>query len=456
MNATFPAFMAFGAMSILLLVGVLLRARIKILQTLMVPSSLIAGVLGFILVSAGWLRFPYGGQWITLTSMHFMPFAFHAFIISFISLCLTRVEESNQGKGAFKGGMWMALIWTASLTVQALVGAGTVYAYNLMAGSDIHLHLGYLVTHGFTQGPGQGMAIGGIWADQGVPDGVTMGLIWASFGFLAAYMVGVPLARGFIKRGENANQRSKINEEFSSGLLKKDTVLSAGRETTHSANIDTLAYHLAIIGLVYVVTYFEITIIGKYVNSPLFNINFFFFHGVLWAMFFRFLMRKFGVSYLTDPGMQKRITGLSVDFLLIGSIMGISFGILTQYIGIIIAVTVTVTTVTFFMVRFFQRRLSEFAPERSLTIFGCCTGSAASGLVLLRILDSDYSTPVAMELAVFNVAIGFTTVPIMLIMVPTLPQYAHWIIFGAYILNAIACFAAIKYIGMWKKSPRVV
>ena len=451
MNATFPAFMAFGAMSILLLIGVLLRAKIKVLQNLMIPASLIAGVLGFILVNAGWLKFPYEGQWVALTSRDFVPFAFHAFTLSFISLCLTRAEESNQQKSAFKGGMWLALIWTASLTVQGVVGVGTVYAYNLVTSGDIHLHLGYLVTHGFTQGPGQGMAIGGIWADQGVPDAVTMGLIWASFGFLAAYVVGVPAARNFVKKGENTNKRARIDEEFSSGLLKKDTVLYAGRETTHSANIDTLAYHLAIIGAVYVVTYFEITLLGKYIPSPLFNINFFFFHGVLWAMLFRSLMKKIGIGHLTDPGIQKRITSLSVDYLLAASLMAISFGILTKYIGIIIAVTITVTTVTFFMIRFFQRRLPELGPERALTSFGCCTGSAASGLVLLRILDPDFSTSVGMELAVFNVAIGFTTIPIMLIMMPTLPQFAHWIIVGVYILNAIVCFGIIKYMGMWKK-----
>lgn len=451
MIVTFPAFMAFGAMSMLLLLGVLLRARIKFFQNFMVPASLIAGIIGFILVNAGWLKFPYENGWVTLTSADFVPFAFHAFCISFISLCLTRAEEDNKKQGAFKGGMWLALMWTGSLTIQGLVGAGTIYGYNLLTGSDIHLHLGYLITHGFTQGPGQGMAIGGLWAKQGVPDGVTMGLIWASMGFLAAYVVGVPVARGFVKKGENVNQRSKIDEEFSSGLLKKDTVLYAGRETTHSANIDTLAYHLALIGLVYVVTYFEMTLIGSKVNHPFFNINFFFFHGLLFAMLFRFLMKKLGIGYLTDPGVQKRITGLSVDFLLVGSIMGISFGILTKYIGIIICATITVTTVTFFMIRFFRRRLSELGPERSLASFGCCTGSAASGLLLLRIMDADYSTPVAMELAIFNVAIGFTTIPIMLIMVPNLPQFSNWIIFAAYGLNALVCFAIIKMMGMWKK-----
>ena len=343
------------------------------------------------------------------------------------------------------------MMWTASLTLQALVGAGTVWLYNLGAQSKVNVFLGYLVTHGFTQGPGQGIAMGTVWSKFGVEDAVSMGLIWATFGFLAAFTVGVPIARGFVKKGMNANRRSKINNEFLKGFLDKDTVVSAGRETTHSSNIDTLAYHLAIIGLVYVVTYFEITFVMKVTTYPLFSYPLFFFHGLLFATLTRMIMDKIGIGHLTDPGIQKRITGLSVDFLLVSSIMGISFQILTKYIVVIIMVTISVTLVTYIMIRFFGRRLKELGPERALTSFGCCTGSAASGLLLLRILDPDYSTTVALELAFFNVAIGFTTIPILAIMVPNLPNFSQLTIFIAYVLNIIGCFAVIKLLGLWNK-----
>ena len=454
MGATLPAFMIFGAMSLMLLIGVLLRAKVGLIQKAMIPSSLLGGALGFVLVSLGWLKFPgLDGTWTTIKAVDFIPWAFHAFNISFISLCLTRGNTNGPKRSVLKGGLWLSMMWSVCLTVQALVGAGTVVAYNAVTGGDTNVFLGYLVTHGFTQGPGQGLAMGGLWAKAfQVPDGATMGLIWATMGFVAAYVVGVPYARYFVKKGLNVNTRSKIDEEFLSGILKDDTHLEAGRETTHSASTETLAYHLAIIGLVYVITYFEINLVSQFVKHPLFSYPMFFFHGLVWASILRIIMDKIGVGKLLDPGMQKRITGMSVDYLLVSSVMGISLVVLTKYLGVIIAVTVAVTLVTFLMVEFFRRRLSELSGERAVSSFGCCCGSAASGLLLLRILDADYSTSVGVELAFFNVAILFTTLPILMLMAPGLPGFSQGTIIGAYALYSVICAVIVWFIGPWRKA----
>lgn len=456
MDATLPAFMVFSAMSIMLLIGVLLRAKVKLIQEAMIPSSLIGGVIGFILVSLGWIKFPSpDGTWITIEAQSFIPFALHAFSISFISLCLTRSTGGGSKSSLLKGGLWLSFIWSASLTIQALVGAGTVFVYNSVTGGDTNIFLGFLVTHGFTQGPGQALAMGGIWTQLfNIPDGATMGLIWSTMGFVAAYVVGVPYARYFVKNSMNVNQRSKIDDEFLSGILKDETHLEAGRETTHSASTETLAYHLAVIGLVYVVTYLEITFVSRYIHHPLFTYPMFFFHGLVWATIIRIIMEKIGVGKLLDPGMQKRITGMSVDFLLVASIMGISVKVLYQYLGVIFTVSLTVTLTTFILIEFFRRRVSELGPERAVSSFGCCCGSTASGLLLLRILDADYSSGVGVELAFFNIAILFTTMPILTIMAPGLPGYSMGNIIGAYTAYTLICFGILWFLGSWIPGER--
>jgi ESS family glutamate:Na+ symporter len=447
--------MVFSAMSIMLLIGVLLRAKVGFIQKAMIPSSLLGGFLGFILVTLGWLKFPMlDGTWQTIKAADFLPYAFHAFNISFISLCLTRTDNDVPRSAIFKGGMWLTVVWSASLTIQALVGGATVVAYNMITTGEVSPFLGYLVTHGFTQGPGQALAVGGVWAKFKVPDAVTMGLIWATMGFVAAYVVGVPYARSFVNKGLNVNKRSSIDEEFLTGIMKKDSRVEAARETTHSASVETLAYHVALIGLVYLITYFYLTFIGQAIKHPLFSSLFsypvFFLHGLIWALIIRKILDKIGIGFTTDPGMQKRITGLSVDFLLVSSIMGISFTVLSKYIGVIIAVTIAVTAVTFFMVEFLRRRVSELSPERAVSAFGCCCGSTASGLLLLRILDADYSTPVGLELAFFNVAIVLTTMPI-IVFAFGLPGVGHMTIIGVYVVYALICLAAAWFLGPWKK-----
>ncbi len=449
MLSSFSGFMVFGMMSIVLLLGVCLRAKIPFLQKTMIPASLIGGFIGLVLVNMGWLKFQApGGDWYTLTSKHFLPYTFHAFNISFISLCLTRSETMMSRSKILKGGMWMTLVWTASLSLQLLMGGGTVWLYDLFTGGDINVFLGCLSAMGFTQGPGQGIAIGTLFQNNfGIEDAISMGLIWGTMGFIAAYVAGIPYARSFIKKGMNTNKRSVIDEEFMTGLLKKETHISAGRETTHSSNLDTLSFHMALVGLAYVLAYIEIGITSKLIHHFLFSYPVFFLHGLFFAIVIRKAAEMMGVGHLADPGIQKRITGMSVDFLIVASIMGISMGIVNKYIGIIILVTLVITITTYLFIEFFRKRVSNLGPERAVAQFGCCCGSTASGLLLLRMLDADYSTSVGMELAFFNIAIVAMALPMLTLLIPVLPSLGFWTIVPAFGLNTLVCFGFLWWLG---------
>ena len=441
MLQSFSGFILFGFISIAILAGIFLRAKISFFQKAMIPASLIGGFLGLALVSTGWIKFPMpNGEWYTVTAKSFLPFTFHAFNISFISLCLTRSEKKTATSKIFKGSMWMAMIWTACFSLQALVGTGTVWLYDLVTGSDISVYLGTLITAGFTQGPGQGIAIGTLWQNKYmVSDAMSMGLIWGTLGFVAAYFIGIPYAKRFVSRGENENKRSVVDDEFMTGLLKKETQRSAGRETTHSSNVDTLSLHLAMVGLAYVLAYVEISITKQYIHHFLFSYPIFFLHGLGFAVLIRTVMEKMGIGHLADPGVQKRITGASVDFLIAASIMGISMTIVTKYLGIIILLPVVVSLVTLVMVEIFRRRLKHLGPERAVSQFGCCCGSTASGLLLLRILDADYSTSVGTELAFFNLAVVVTTLPTISLLFPVLPGMGIWSVVLILAANTLVC-----------------
>ena len=86
----FDSLLIFGWMSIMLLMGVVLRARIPLLQKFLFPSCLVGGLIGLISLSAGLL---------TLDTKDIETFAFHFFNISFISVGLT---PGNADGGAKK------------------------------------------------------------------------------------------------------------------------------------------------------------------------------------------------------------------------------------------------------------------------------------------------------------------------------------------------------------------
>ena len=85
---SFDMMLIFGSLSILLLLGLLLRAKIKFFQNFFVPACIIAGVLGLIFREIGvFLNLIPEGVLILETTVY------HIFNITFISLGLTSRDK---------------------------------------------------------------------------------------------------------------------------------------------------------------------------------------------------------------------------------------------------------------------------------------------------------------------------------------------------------------------------
>ena len=100
------------------------------------------------------------------------------------------------------GGLWMSVIWVISLTFKPsldLPSSGSTTKQ--LQDESLSDYLGMIVTHGFTQGPGQAIALGNLWeSSYDVSLATDFGLIYASLGFVAAFLVGVPVARWAMER----------------------------------------------------------------------------------------------------------------------------------------------------------------------------------------------------------------------------------------------------------------
>ena len=91
--------------------------------------------------------------------------------------------------------------------------------------------------------------------------------------------------------------------------------------------------------------------------------------------------------------------------------------------------------------------LPEYGFERCLIMFGYATGTAASGLLLLRIADPDYETPVAVEGGLMNVFSCLTFLPVTLSMpFAPLPGYPIVWVFAAVIIATPIAMYLLKFI----------
>ncbi|MFO7952525.1 MAG: sodium/glutamate symporter [Bacillota bacterium] len=392
----FEPVLVFGFMAIMLLLGMLLRASIKFFQTFLIPSCFIGGIIGLVLVSTGLVN---------VSTDLLETFAYHLFIISFISLGLTaNVNKGDQFSAIspVRGSLWMGFVSGVVMAMQAIIGALFVFLFNT-AGFALHPNFGFLAPLGFTQGPGQALSIGRVWQDFGFEYAATLGLSFAVFGFGFAFFVGVPLVNWGIRKGYSHQTPKELPRDFLTGIIQKEAKKKiAGEMTTHSASTDTLAFHVALVGLVYVLTYLLLLAINHFIAADAAQSmwGFFFFFGIVVAIFLKFLINKLGLGYLLDPGIQRRVTGWSIDFLIIATVMAIQVVVVWDYILPVVTISMVSGILTTLVVVYLGRRTWAYSLERTAGIYGITTGNASTGLLLLRISDPEFKTPVGLELGV--------------------------------------------------------
>jgi glutamate:Na+ symporter, ESS family len=393
----FEPLLLFGFMAIVLLAGMFLRAKIKFFQKYLIPSCFLGGTIGLILISTGV---------VDASTDLLESFAYHLFIISFISLGLTvtlrkdNVNDVHSDRNPVKGSIWMAFVSGVVMAMQAVIGTLFVFLFNAL-GSDLHPTFGFLSPLGFTQGPGQALSIGKVWEGFGFANAATLGLSFAAFGFAFSFFVGVPLVNWGIRKGYSALAPKSLSQDLVTGIVAPESPKeSAGTLTTHSGNTDTLAFHAALVGLVYVLTYLLIMGIRIFVSEGVAQSiwAFFFFFGVIIALLVKYLIVRLGLGYLLDPGVQRRITGWSIDFLIVATIMAIQLVIVWEYIVPIVVISLASGIATTLVVFYIGRRNWSYSLERTVGIYGITTGNVSTGLLLLRITDPEFETPVALEL----------------------------------------------------------
>jgi ESS family glutamate:Na+ symporter len=312
---------------------------------------------------------------------------------------------------------------------------------------------GLLVPLGYTEGPGQALSYGKVWEEFGFSHAATLGLTFAAVGFLFALFVGVPLVNWGIRKTRRIEGKEELPQDLLKGLIPKEQERKpAGALTTHSSNIDTMTFQTALIGVVYLLTYTFVFLIGRLLDAETAKIlwGFFFFCGLGIAMGVGGLMKKLGVAHYVDPGVQRRITGWAIDFLIVATLMAIQIVVVWQFIVPIIVMSLLAGITTFMILVFFGRRLYGLNLERMAFIYGACTGTVSSGLLLLRIVDPQLKTPVALEAGMMSIlAVPIIGPCLILVNAYFLWKWEIWLVALVFIGILVICLVLLKLFKYW-------
>ena len=448
----YSVIIAFGVASVMLCMGLILRAKLKFFQKMLMPVCVIGGIMGFILMNLVMPHFKAG-----FTVKDFSNIVDVFFVFSFISIGLTgskkkkKKTEEKSSNGVIRGAMGMALVWCILYAIQPLVGIGITSVLGKAVNMDAMY--GILIPFAFCQGPGQASTYGRIFQNvYGYKNAEMVALTFAVFGFIAAFAIGVPIAKIGLKKGLGKS-KTKINDAVERGyFVPEEQRESIGKSTTHSANVESIAIHFALMGICYLIALGLAKIISFF---PLLGPTFaamLFFWGMMAAYIVKAVMRKFNCEYLINNVFQARITGFLSDYLVVCAFMAIQVGMIGKWIIPIIVVSVVDAVLTAVICLYFSARFgSDHDFERFLGLYGTSTGTTPSGVSLLRMVDPRLQTPTGGELGMMNMGMMFSTATMIFITLAGLKTLTLPVACIGMALSVIVYLILLKVFRVWKK-----
>lgn len=389
----------------MLLIGVLLRAKVRVFQKMLVPASVLAGIVGVIVMNIGLDIGADSGKYTEIVN--------ELFTISFISIGLTNTpEDKDKNKGAkaksiMRGCFGMGLVWCILYALTPLIGFIIVTVTG--AGFDMNGVYGTLIPFAFTQGPGQAAAFGAMYENFGWENAAMVGVAFAAVGFLASFLVGVPIAKAGITR-KLAKNMGNIDKKISRGYFyKEEQTQYVGMDTMYGGNIETLTFHFALIALCYILAVGLsklFSMIPGFFGSTMSGMLFM--NGMLTSNLVRWIMNKLHLGFLNDNTLQRKFTGCTADLLVVCSFMAVKFSVIGKWAVPMLIESVVVIIITVIVCMYFGTRFGdEHDFERTLGLYGTSTGTVPSGIALVRIVDPELKSTTATELGLMNYVMLF-------------------------------------------------
>lgn len=367
-------FVDIGIISLLLLVGKLMRVKIKWIQKLFIPPSLLAGFIG---LACG----PHGFDILPLSTE---TGTYAGILIAFIFGALPLTSQKSQGDNKEIGKMW-AYSQTGMLLQWAFGGLLGLLILNQIW--PLNPAFGITMPSGFCGGHGTAAAIGQAFGQMGYDEILTLAMTAATFGIVASVILGLI----FVKWGTKNKYTTYLADykdlpsELRTGLLPQEKRESMGESTCSSISIDSLTFNLAIISAIALGGYGISKLAAYYMPGfelPVFSCAFVF--GIL----FKKLLDRTRASKSICPQTVGHISGAMTDYLVAFGIASIKISVVIEYIVPLAILLLSGLVVTLIYVFVMARKLmKECWFEKALFTWGWFTGTMAMGIALLRVVD---------------------------------------------------------------------
>ena len=437
--------------SILLLLGHLLRSQWRLLQYIYLPSSIIAGFLGLIGGDQFLAILPFDHQ----ESGELSLAAYPSLLISILFATLfmggskepLRVREMlNRAGDTFFYNLASEVGQYAIALLFGLAVLAPLFP-ELNPGFSLLLPAAFVGGHGTVTAMAQPLLANG-WSEA-----LTIGYTFATVGMLSGIVGGMLLVNLGAKRGWTrlVGAADQLPESLRKGFVPVDERRSVGQETVSPIALDPLAWHIALVLTAYGIAQFAHAYLLEASDNlafPLFAL------ALLAGAALQKGLDAVGLGGYVDRSLMERIGSTLSDYLVAFGVASISMRVVVDHAVPLLIMSVLGIVYSAALPWLLGRRMfRNFWFERSLFVYGWNTGTVGIGIALLRVVDPRQRSRTLADFGFAYLGISFVAITIIV----GLPELVvrGYIAAPAISLGAafLLCLFLSRYLFGWYSGP---
>lgn len=448
---------ALSLLSVLLLVGTFLRAKVKLFQSLYLPASVIGGFIGMIIspeILGRFSNYSISEEWIKTYSLLPGILSVPIFAAIPLGMFLNSSNNSNEKKSIkslypSKVLICFGLFQCAAMTQSAIGYATNMFFSKINPQLNMYRTFGYELSAGFAGGHGLAAATGKLLEGFGIPQweiAQGVALTTATIGLIGGIVFGIIFINLAVRKNKtkiikriNDNADKSMEVGYNKDINKQN---SLGRETFLSSSIETITFHLAIIFTVCGIAYIVLNFVKK-MNIAGLNVLPVWTYSMIIMFALNFIIKKLNLVWMVDAKVKAKIMGTLSDFAIVSAMTSLPIKAIINYIAPITVMCILGFIITYLLVfplnSFFFKE--DYSFERAIISWGTLTGVLITGMTLLKICDPEYKSPALSEFSLGFSLMSITGLLIVPILNTVLAVGSTFDNFITAIISAILYFA---------------
>lgn len=379
----------FGCLCLLFIIGIYLRNRFLIFKKFFIPSSIISGILGLLIMSIDKLNFQMIPPSI-VNSCKALP----VLLINIVFGALFIGKKLPPLKNIWVNCSRQLAYGQIVAWGQYFIGC-CILLFLLNPFYDIPVVFAGIMPVGFEGGHGTAAGMADVFKSLGYPELIDLTLASATVGILFSISIGMILINWAIRKGyiENLDDNKIVDIDYN-------------HKNDESNSEYNLAVHLCIIGIA--------ILIGVILKEILSLISLFFSEEIAvlvksfpvfpLCMIGGFVVQKISekrnLSHLINSLKIQNIQNIALDFLIIAAISSISLDIVnSNFFAFSLLVTGGIVWNIFCVIYVAKYVFKNDWFQRAIAEMGQSMGVTATGLLLLRVVDPNCKTKAASAFA---------------------------------------------------------